>query len=207
MSVRCPFCHDAHLPARSQLTCLTCRAVAHAECVLGQAGCAACGADVFAPAELRRAELGPWELQPGAACALLRRDPRDVRPLQGEVRLGLDLLHLERSREGLLAGSARLELPSEQRLGPLRVEVIERTPRRLRSPRERVVLALEIEPAGKRAPGAYVRGFRLVLPGLEPPAGARLLVRASLQRPWARELRAELEWTLRAPTPQRGSAA
>lgn len=204
MSVRCPFCHDAQLPPRSQLTCLGCRALLHAECALSQAGCAACGGDVFAPAELRRAERGAWELRPGPPCVLLRRAPRDLRPLSGELRLGLDLLQLERSPEGLLAGTLRLELPREQRLGELRLELIERSPRRLRPSRARVLLRLGgLEPpgSGPRPPGAYACAFRLVLPPLTLAPGARLLARAVLARPWARELSAELEWRLRAERP------
>lgn len=206
-------CHDAHLPARSQLTCLSCRALLHVECALSQSGCAACGGDAFAPAELRRAELGPWELHPGPDCVLLRREPRDLRPLSGELRLGLDLLHLERGPEGLLGGSLRLELPREQRLGALSLELVELSPRRLRRPRERVLLSLDgLEPrdsdgswpGAKRPPGTYVCAFRVVLPRFSLAAGARLLARARLRRRWSQDLLAELEWRQRShePAPQ-----
>jgi hypothetical protein len=193
---RCPFCHSTELPPTQQVTCLTCRAVLHAECALSQGACSACGGDVFAPAELRRVHHETWEPAhvAGIPLALIRHQARSTLPLAPGVRLGLDLLHLERTPSGLLAGSVHLELPQDARLGELRLELVEPAPGWLHSQRTHASLVLHSGRTrwrrhGPWASGTYSLGFRLVLPDLAPTLDApgskprRYAVRVVLERP------------------------
>jgi hypothetical protein len=128
LGVRCPFCHAALGDARAT-RCAGCGALAHADCALELARCAACGvhtvdtlvdgADGWDPRAVRGA-------QGVVAAVRVTRDAPpaalvDARGRAAPLALRLDLLRRRATPDGLLAGEVTLLLPRSLSLGALRL--------------------------------------------------------------------------------------